>query len=169
MLQPINLTEIYLKPGDFYFGDADTRIRTILGSCISITMWHPSRLIGGMCHFLLPSRTKQTNSKLDGHYADEAMQMFLKEIKGTKTHPSEYRVKVFGGGNMLKHLKNSKADIVYSSTFEKQFLMDVASRNVLAAQSLLLENGFKLEAEDLGGSKHRHIIFDIWSGDVWVR
>jgi len=47
--------------------------------------------------------------------------------------------------------------------------MDVASRNVLAAQSLLLENGFKLEAEDLGGSKHRHIIFDIWSGDVWVR
>jgi len=169
MAKPDHLIEIFLKPGDFYFGDADTRIRTILGSCISITMWHPTRLIGGMCHYLLPSRPNKSKSGLDGHYADEAMQMFMKELKAARTHPSEYRVKVFGGGNMLKFLKSSSPDIDFESRGERQFHMDVAARNVSAAESLLLDNGFKLEAKDLGGNKHRHIIFDIWSGDVWVR
>ena len=48
MKKPDHVIEIFLQPGDFYFGGADTRIRTILGSCVSITMWHPTRLIGGM-------------------------------------------------------------------------------------------------------------------------
>ncbi|MBL8511280.1 MAG: chemotaxis protein CheD, partial [Betaproteobacteria bacterium] len=48
--------DIFLQPGEFYFGDADTRIRTLLGSCVSITMWHPTRRIGGMCHYMLPTR-----------------------------------------------------------------------------------------------------------------
>ena len=56
MRKPPHVIEIFLQPGDFYFGDKDTRIRTILGSCVSITLWHPTRLIGGMCHFLLPFR-----------------------------------------------------------------------------------------------------------------
>ena len=51
-----NVIEIFLQPGDFYFGDRDTRIRTLLGSCVSITMWHPRLHVGGMCHFMLPER-----------------------------------------------------------------------------------------------------------------
>jgi chemotaxis protein CheD len=31
-------------------------IRTVLGSCVSITLWHPVKRVGGMCHFLLPTR-----------------------------------------------------------------------------------------------------------------
>jgi Chemotaxis protein; stimulates methylation of MCP proteins len=50
------IMEIFLQPGDWYFGDRDTRIRTLLGSCIAITIWHPRLLVGGMCHFLLPGR-----------------------------------------------------------------------------------------------------------------
>jgi chemotaxis protein CheD len=102
MLEPEYFIEIFLQPGDFYFGDVNTRIRTILGSCVSITIWHPTRMIGGMCHYLLPSRPKKSDSALDGHYADEAMKMFLQEVKAARTHPAEYRVKVFGGGNMFQ-------------------------------------------------------------------
>ncbi len=55
---PINPApiDVFLQPGDVYFGDRHTRLRTILGSCVSITLWHPQRLLGGMCHFILPAR-----------------------------------------------------------------------------------------------------------------
>lgn len=169
MLKPDHYIEIFLQPGDFYFGDVNTRIRSILGSCVSITMWHPTRLIGGMCHYLLPSRPKVSAAALDGHYADEAMKMFLQEIKAAKTHPSEYRVKVFGGGNMFQHLKKEKLDKPTAGSADKQFNMDVSGRNVQVARSLITAHGFKIEAEDMGGNGHRQLIFDIWSGDVWVR
>lgn len=169
MHKPEHTIEIFLQPGDFYFGDVNTRIRTILGSCVSITMWHPTRLIGGMCHFLLPSRTKPGQPSLDGHYADEAMQMFLKEIRAAKTHPVEYRVKVFGGGNMFHRIKQRNSDKQGASKTARHFDMDVAGRNAVVARSLILSNGFKIEAEDLGGNGHRQLIFDIWSGHAWVR
>jgi chemotaxis protein CheD len=169
MLKPDHFIEIFLQPGDFYFGDVNTRIRTILGSCVSITVWHPTRLIGGMCHYLLPSRPKKSEAALDGHYADEAMQMFMKEVKAAKTHPVEYRVKVFGGGNMFVKNNKEESGKPASGIAGKNFDMDVAARNVLVARSLITANGFKIEAEDMGGNGHRQLIFDIWSGDVWVR
>jgi chemotaxis protein CheD len=169
MNKPDHVIEIFLQPGDFYFGDVNTRIRTILGSCVSITMWHPTRLIGGMCHYLLPSRPKEAGDALDGHYADEAMKMFLQEIRAAKTHPAEFRVKVFGGGNMF--LKSKQVDLGKSpvSRSGKKFDMDVAGTNVLVARSLITSNGFKIDAEDSGGDGHRQLIFDIWSGHAWVR
>ena len=45
------------------------------------TMWHPTRLIGGMCHYLLPSRDGASATTLDGRYAKEAMQMLMHEIR----------------------------------------------------------------------------------------
>lgn len=169
MHPPDHVIEIFLQPGDFYFGDVNTRIRTILGSCVSITMWHPSRLIGGMCHFQLPSRPKKSGAALDGHYADEAMQMFLKEIRAAKTHPVEYCVKVFGGGNMFPQLKKKALLKPGADTTDKKFNMDVSGKNVLVARSLIAANGFRIDAEDLGGNGHRHLIFDIWSGHAWLR
>jgi chemotaxis protein CheD len=71
---------VFLQPGDFHFGAGRTRISTLLGSCISITLWHPARLIGGMCHFMLPSRGLPAGVPLDGRYADEALAMFDRAV-----------------------------------------------------------------------------------------
>ena len=65
MNRPLGGNEIFLQPGEFYFGDAATRIRTLLGSCVAITLWHPARMIGGMCHYMLPNRQKH-HGPLDG-------------------------------------------------------------------------------------------------------
>jgi chemotaxis protein CheD len=160
MLKPDHVVEIYLQPGDFYFGDQDTRIRTVLGSCVSVTMWHPQRLIGGMCHYMLPGGGRITPGRLDGRYADEAMQMFLLEIRAAKTNPAEYRVKLFGAGNMFPGLKKNRSD---------QSGPNVPDKNKATAYSLIEKHGFKIVAESLGGDGHRQVIFDIWSGHAWVR
>jgi chemotaxis protein CheD len=160
MKKPAHVIEIFLPPGDFYFGDENTRIRTILGSCVSITMWHPTRLIGGMCHYMLPSRAGAAVGALDGRYADEALQMFTHEIRAAKTRPSEYRVKLFGAGHMFPGVKNKGAD---------KSGPNVPDKNKAIAYALVEKHGLKIDAEDLGGDGHRQVLFDIWSGHAWVR
>ena len=48
--------EVFLQPGEYAVCDASTRIRTVLGSCISMTLWSPLQRVGAMSHCLLPTR-----------------------------------------------------------------------------------------------------------------
>ena len=154
-----DVIDIFLNPGDVFFGDSEMRLRTLLGSCVAITVWHPQRKIGGMCHYMLPARGRGEFKELDGRYADEAILLLLKEILRQQTNPYHYEVKLFGGGNMFLHV----------ATKQKSRDLNVADRNVIAAQELLQRHGFAIAAEHLGGDGYRNVIFDIGSGDVWVK
>ncbi len=166
MNKPDHIREVVLQPGEFHFGDENTRIRTLLGSCVSITMWHPQRKIGGMCHYMIPSRNVPQVKMLDGRYADEAMEMFIRQIKAFGTHPSEYKVKAFGGGNMFPDIARNCACLVGETSED---CTSVSCRNTGTARSIIAMHGLEIEAHDLGGEGHRNIVFDIWSGHVWVR
>ncbi len=161
---PINPAplDIFLQPGDFYFGDADTRIRTLLGSCVALTFWHPRLRVGGMCHYMLPSRGgghrhHHHDADLDGRYADEAMALFLREFRRLGTQPREYQVKMFGGGNMFPGHRRAGEHV------------DVSTRNIQAGRQLLHAHGLVARAEHVGGHGHRQVILEIASGDVWMR
>ncbi|CAH1904234.1 putative chemoreceptor glutamine deamidase CheD 3 [Candidatus Nitrotoga sp. HW29] len=169
MKQSEHVIEIFLQPGDFYFGDMSTRLRTLLGSCVSITMWHPTKLIGGMCHYMLPSRENAAATSLDGRYAKEAMQMFVQEIRAAKTHPSEYTVKLFGAGNMFPGIKKKNQCDSNGCMDSINACMNISCKNIKIARSLVAAYGFVVAAEDLGGTSHRQIVFDIDNGNVWVR
>lgn len=161
MNKPAADIDIFLQPGEFYFGDASTRIRTLLGSCVAITLWHPTRLVGGMCHYMLPSR-HTPGSPLDGKYAEEAMQLFLREAARHRTQLEEYQVKLFGGGNMFPGYRKKTAS-------GSPGMHNIADSNVAAAHRLVARHRLQLSAEDLGRNGHRNVIFDIRSGHVWVR
>jgi chemotaxis protein CheD len=157
-LQPAAI-DIFLQPGEVYFGDRHTRIRTLLGSCVAITVWHARKKIGGMCHYLVPARGQPSADALDGRYADEAVLLLLREIANAQTDPRDYQVKVFGGGNMLT--KPSAAG--------RGKPMNIAGRNIDVAEQLLARHGFVAAADHVGGDGYRQIIFEISSGDVWLR
>lgn len=142
---------VFLNPGEFYFGEGHVRVSTLLGSCVSILIWHPVLRHGGMCHYILDSRGVFT-SGLNGRYADEAMEMFMGELKKRKTHPTEYSVKMFGGGKMFASRLN-----------------DIGSRNIEAGLHLIERYGFELAAKNVGGNGHRRLMFDLWNGDAWMR
>lgn len=147
--------EIFLQPGEHYFGDRFTRIRTLLGSCVAITLWHPRLLIGGMCHFLLPSR-RRDSQPYDGRYGDEAMGLLLEAMMAHGTRPQEYEAKVFGGGNMFPEKRSIS-------------VLDVGLRNIEAAGRMLDCHGLARKAGSVGQTGHRNVFFDIATGHVWVR
>jgi chemotaxis protein CheD len=148
--------DIFLQPGEFYFTEAPCCIRTLLGSCVAITVWHPKLKIGGMCHYMLPKRKKPGN-RLNGKYAEEAMQMFEQQARDYKTRLQEYQIKLFGGSNMFIH------------STDKPQQINVARDNVAYAHELLAQYGLEFSAMDLGHQGHRNIVFDISTGDVWVK
>ena len=147
--------EVFLQPGEFYWGDRETRIHTLLGSCVAISVWHPQRLVGGLCHIMVPHRrNRRTGEKACGRYADEAVELLLQEVKRVDPDPRNYQVKVFGGGSMHPGLNGVDS---------------VAGRNVQAVRRLLAKNDFVIAVERSGGSLIRKLKFEIWNGTVWVQ
>ena len=145
---------VVLGPGDFHFGGGLTRISTLLGSCVSITLWHPRKRIGGMCHFMMTERPRTSGATLDGRYAAEAFDMFLRHVGQANTHPSEYQAKLFGGANMFRNGGGGS--------------MDIGARNIEYARQLLDSQKIALVARHVAGSGRRKLHFDLWSGHVWL-
>lgn len=153
---------LQLQPGEALFSQEALEMRTQLGSCVSLTLWHPHHHWGGMCHFMLPGRPPggqppgAGRGRLDGKYADEALALLLAAINETGSDPKEYVTKLFGGGNMFPQ-------------FCDRHTRDIASQNVAAAWRLVRRHGLTVSAHDLGGTGHRSLIFELGSGHVWVR
>lgn len=157
-------TTLVLMPGEFYFGQQKLRLKTLLGSCVAIVLWHPQKQMGGMCHFVLPSRHSHNHAALDARYADEAMQLFVNEMSRHKTKPGEYQVWLFGGANMFS--KRATECQHHDATHLHRCIgcNSVACRNRIAAFELINRHGMVLMEADLGGHQHRQIEFHLGKG-----
>lgn len=150
---------VFLLPGEYFVGDGRYRVRTLLGSCVSITLWQRERRLGAMSHFLLAERGAHRSpdtQTLDGRYGDEALQLMLRGLAALGVAPQQCEAKLFGGGDMFPG---------QSSTTPVQ----VGRRNGDAAHALLGSHGIRLTSHSLFGVGHRKIVFDIATGDVWSR
>ena len=160
---PDGKAEVFLNAGDFYFlhrsgtsGQAEPRVRTLLGSCVSMVLWHPQQRLGGMCHFILPRRhAGQNDPGRDGRYGDGAMELFLRELQRNRTRPEQYRVCLTGGGRMSLGAR-VRDDI------------SVGARNVETARQLLRQHGFTISGEHVGQEGHRKVVFDLANGKVEI-
>ncbi len=145
--------DIFLHPGEWYFGGRETRIHTTLGSCVAVTLWHPTLKVGGMCHYMLPGLNR-SEIALNGRYANDALELLAVETRRLCSQPGEYEAKLFGGASMF--------DVGPGGS-------SVAQRNVEAAEALVREYSLNVVARSLGGSGYRQLVFHISNGDVWMR
>ncbi len=145
--------------GEHWFGHGMFRLTTLLGSCVALCVWHPLRHSGGLAHIVLPgrSRTRLTDDTLDARYADEAIALFHAEAKHFGSPFSEYHAKIFGGGNMFD------AEVSRSPT------MEIGKRNIEAVERLLTHERVTIRSRHIGGQGHRKLVFDLPSGDVWLK
>jgi len=145
---------VFLMPGQLYFGREAEQVRTLLGSCVAIVLWHPQRAMGGMCHYLLPVRTAPGN-ELDGRYGTEAFEMLLSAVRRCGTQPSEYDAYLYGGADTLPDNAGVK--------------FNVGERNIEQGWTLLDEHGFMLNGVDVGDHVPRTVTLNARSGLVAVR
>ena len=151
------MNEIFLQPGEYYVGDATHRVRTILGSCVSITLWHRKKQFGAMSHFVLATRiTPRGEAELDARYGNEALELMLRELAIEGVAGEDCEAKLFGGGNMFPDQPRATD-------------RNVGWMNGEAARELMRAQGIRVVSESLYGNGHRQVIFDIRTGHVWSR
>ena len=145
--------EVFLHPGDLYFGSAPTIISTLLGSCVSVTLWHPKKKIGGMSHIILP---ESTSGKCEMRYGDCAVGEFAKQAVRYQTKTNEYEVHIYGGSDMFPDMKKSEN-------------LKIGDRNVDKVKELLNLYKFHVAMVDTGGTNSRKIKLDLSDGSVGIR
>jgi len=151
------LIDIFLMPGDYFVGDGQYRVRTLLGSCVSITLWHPGLRIGAMSHFLLPGHGRRKADRAHdkpGMYAADAMQLLVDGLARHGVPLAQCQGKIFGGGAMFP--RNAR-------------VRDIGTQNGDYARSMLHQHGVHVVSESLFGEGHRQLIFTIRSGEVLSR
>ena len=151
---------VHVIQGEYHVSDdPNVVLTTILGSCVAVTVWHPARRLGGMCHFMLPERLGVRSSGADGRYATEAIDWLVARMLEHASHPCEYEAKLFGGGRMFDRAAPAGADSVG----------DIHRRNAATARQLVARHGLQIKGEDLGGHGHRQVMFELPNGYAWVR
>lgn len=147
------MEELVLGPGEYFFGHGNVRVRTLLGSCVAITLWHPVLRIGGICHYLLPCRKRRHEGKPDGRYADEALEFLLQHIDASGKSLKEYALGVFGGGDMFP----DGAPVIGSK---------VGAKNIDAALHFARQHGLRPLRSEVGGKGYRNLSFNLHSGQI---
>ncbi len=155
---------VVLMPGEHFAGDARHRIRTLLGSCVSIVLWHPRLRIGAMSHFVLagaaPRGTGQhgpyVSNGPNGRYGEDSLALMIADLKALGVNPTECQAKVFGGGAMFDPDHGAK-------------LPDVGRKNGEAARRMLQAQRIPIVSESLFDAGHRQIAFIVKTGEVWMR
>ncbi|MBL8347870.1 MAG: chemotaxis protein CheD [Rubrivivax sp.] len=146
---------VSLMPGELWFGAEATSVRTLLGSCVALTLWHPRLRVGGMCHYLLPSRRRKDGEPLDGRYGDEAVLAMVNLLERHGGRAGEFVAHLYGGADTMADAAGVK--------------FNVGERNIERGWSLLDHFGFSLEGVDVGDNVPRTVTLKLDTGAIDCR
>jgi len=147
--------DLTLLAGQLYVGTTASSVRTLLGSCVAISLWSARHRVGGLCHYLLPSRKHQQGEPLDGRFAEEALHLMVSRLHRHGIRPSECEAHLYGGADTLPEGGNTR--------------FNVGERNIEHGWQLIEHHGFQLVNVDVGDHVPRHVHMDLRTGEVTVR
>jgi chemotaxis protein CheD len=128
-------------------------LATLLGSCVSVCLFDPVARLGGLNHFMLPTRREGPNADDEVALAgDYAMQVLVNGLLARGAQKSRLVAKAFGGGNILSSIRTAIGD-----------------QNASFARDWLERESIPLVAQDLGGPWSRKVIFLPFNGDVYCK
>ncbi|GAF76174.1 unnamed protein product [marine sediment metagenome] len=148
--------EIMVGVGSYYVAKNPAKLICHgLGSCIAIALHSPRMHTGALAHAMLPRYSEGRDKTNPGKYVDTSIYLMVDELleRGAKKH--SIKAKLVGGAQMF--------------SFINPGVLDVGRRNIETANKILKEEGIKIMAKNVGGSKGRTISFDIKTGLIEVK
>lgn len=147
------LDKIYLQPGELLVTEDPLMVTTVLGSCVSVTMFNERLGAATICHGMLPYGGKSENFR----YIDKALLYMIGFFKKLVIDRKEIEVKIFGGADMFTTVGSGNGNLT------------VGRQNIAAAVRCLKEHGMAPTASDVGGKKGRKLIFTTNTGTVYLK
>ncbi|GAB2175408.1 chemotaxis protein CheD [Dongia sp. agr-C8] len=142
-----DIRKLFLSPGEVICRAGPALVTTVLGSCVSVTLWDKDRGIGGLNHFVLP------RGGTSSRYGDTAMLELLEGVLDLGAHLRSLEAKVFGGAAVLP--------VGGEGT--------VGASNVAFALGELARRGIPVAGRRTGGQRGRLLMFNTGTGEAFVR
>ena len=136
--------------GQIAAGRAPEQMKSVLGSCIGLAIYHPRLKRGVMAHIVLPDSAGRGGTP--GKFADTAVPEILKLLKELGAPAHGLTAKLAGGANM----------------FAGTGPLQIGDANAEAVTQALKNAGIRAAGQDVGGAKDRRVTFDCTSGVMTV-
>lgn len=135
----------------------DVIITAALGSCVAVCLWEPVAGIAGMLHFLLPdAQSNPARAKAEpAVFADTGIPQLFQAAYGLGAAKKRCKIWLVGG-----------ADIAGRGPDPARYM---GRRNVLAARTLLWQNGILIQGEAVGGTAPRTVTLAAANGRITVK
>lgn len=152
---------VYLKSGGMYFSEYPALVTTVLGSCLSVTMFDSCTRLGAICHCLLPRC--EDLATCDGtcrdacKYVDCSIKKMLGLFSAYGVRRGELEVKLFGGADM------SGTGIVQRGG------LSIGRQNIEAALQCMRSERLAVRASDVGGDAGRKLFFYTHTSHVLLK
>ncbi len=158
---PADLASVYLKPGEMTVREVPTRVTTVLGSCVAVTMYVSRLRVGALCHALLPRCREraecQTGCAEPFKYVNCVVPEMIEAIKRRGVRLREIELKLFGGADMFAPRPGTRRCV------------SVGGENVKEAIRAVEAFGLRFKVSDVGGTRGRKIFFFTHTGEVWLK
>jgi chemotaxis protein CheD len=152
------LKPVFLHPGELYVGFEPACVSTVLGSCVTVTLYNPEHGLAAMCHAMLPEPgfNERNRNPIDQPYRYLSL-AFPKMLEAFTAHgipAEEIEAKIFGG-----------ADVMVVNNLDR---LSIGASNVARARQLLSEAAIPLARSHVGGTGGRKLRFITENGAVYV-
>ncbi|MGC9519107.1 MAG: chemotaxis protein CheD [Desulfuromonadaceae bacterium] len=148
-MQHERMPVVYLKPGEYHVATRPCRVETVLGSCVSVTLFCPVTKMAAMNHAMFP------NGCDSDRFVVVSLGNMLRCLNAQGAYIHKLEAKMFGGANSF-----------YRNTGT---LRHVGELNVEASRLWLEQNNIRLLNSDVGGQVGRKVVFLSSSGKVYVK
>lgn len=142
----------YLHPGNLFASASPHVVTTILGSCIAVCLFDPSRNIGGINHYMLPLWNGEGLPV--PRFGNVAIRKLIEKMEMLGANKRTLKAKVFGGSTIHETASG---------------LLNVGQRNITIAEDMLAEERIPVVGSDMGGSRGRRVLFYTDTGSVKMR
>ena len=132
-----------------------TIITYALGSCIGISIYDPMLRLGALIHIMLPEYGNTHDPNIF-KYADTGIRETVRKLTAFGLVKSRAEVKIAGGAKMFEISGNANFG-------------NIGQRTAMSVKRTLLQEGFRLKAEDVGGSSARTMSIDVATGAVKIK
>lgn len=154
---------ITLKPAELFVSERPVIVRTVLGSCVAVTMYNRQHGISAICHALLPDGDKYA-SELDSQtgsgpykYVNTAIPIMLQRLRNYGIDPKDLEVKLFGGADMMV------------TDSENPNPHPAGQSNIHAVLKIIKAQHLTLTVSDVGGHLGRKLLFYTHTGEVLLK
>lgn len=163
------LPKHFLRIGELAITSKPMIIWTVLGSCVSIIMYVPSRRFTAISHAQLPENKKYGIQCMDScpkpclydtqetnrfRYITCSSRYMMEEMRRRGIASHEIETFIYGGAAL------------YNLRFEN---MSIGEANVKMAEKIVRHFKLKIAAQDVGGNQSRKILFNTETGKTEVR